>query len=709
VVGILAALSAAAVAEPWPLDNTGTSHRIWHSYGQWQESGGIHLHEGIDMPDTAGKNVKAVKKGKVVNINVGADPYDSYITISDDGNATQGWGYVHVTAKVGLSVGDTVNVGDVIGTISTTAGVLSHLHFERDSNANGGWPNAGGGIEHLLDDPLLYLSPRADATFPTIDAGFKYRRAGDEGNDASAKYMSTLKCGKTWIGSRATNGSGNVDVIVSAFDKFAANADKLSVQDITFHAIGRIADATPTLRELVDFSGTGANDFAQQKTDNFNDLFRTVRFAEAIYENDNVANSAEEGPFWYIVTNQDTDQITEPTDDNWFWDTDGLKAGTWNDQASSDERAPNNAKGKFRDDYYDIYINVRDEAANVTARIESVVLDNWLQTVAANKNFYLLGEKVDVAKGSQHQATDTVPEYIVRSYVDCSPISSIVASGTTTSDVDGELAYKNIWTANQTGQFYLISDYDHDSKYVSVLDAVDAFFVMKPTYFRIHDPIWIQTPPFPAQTFIIGVTPDPVPIETEIIEMQLTGSWDSTNGSDSITLQVQLDGPGEFDPPDTKVKIGAFYIPPRDPQEFPDYIELQWILDILDSSTLDPGILIPSDEGDLFELELDPLLGTFDLKFDVDLPTGVSRYWFHGEAFDPSVVTIADAFFFSPPTGESVFDATIDLELLDDPSLLAGGAPLFSIEVQAGKIPEPATISLLALGALAVLRRRRSC
>ena len=503
-VGVLGGLvvvlicAAPAVSLPWPIDNTGAVHDIWQAYGQWQETSSIHVHEGIDLKTASGTKVKSVDKGMVVNIDTSGTAYQAYITVADvdaaDAPLGTGWGYVHVAAKAGLSMGDIVNAGDEIGTVAAgAAGIDDHLHFERNSDANGGWrwdhtTNAerpGWGTEHLLDDPVLYLNPRTDNTPPTIE-GLKFRRAEDEGNDANPKYFTSKDCGnKTIIGSRAPTGkSGNVDVLASAFDKFGSFAHKLSVQEVTFHSIGRLGDHTtnpPAPLTQVEFEGTTATGFAQQETDNFSKLFRNTAFAQAIYENDAVANSQEDGPFWYITTNQDNDHFPEITDAPWFWDTDGVKTEVWNDNAANDERAANNAKDRFRDDFYDIYINVRDEASNVVSLKEAVLLDNWAQTVVANGWRFQWGDVIGAQTGAEHQAVDPdLPLFIVRSKADCVDIATldIVASSTTTTDDNGIIATDLFWTANEFGTFYLLSDYDHDGFFHPLLDGWDEFVVV---------------------------------------------------------------------------------------------------------------------------------------------------------------------------------------------------------------------------------------
>ena len=256
------------------------------------------------------------------------------------------------------------------------------------------------------------------------------------------------------------------------------------MQEVTFHATGRLGDHTTNpvaALTQVEFEGTTATGFAQQKTDNFNDLFRNTAFAEAIYENDAVANSQEDGTFWYITTNQDNDHFPEVADAPWFWDTDGVKTEVWNDNAVNDERAANNAKDRFRDDFYQIFINVRDEANNVVAENETVLLDNWLQTVVANGTEFNRGDLIGAQTGAEHQAVDpTLPVFIVRSKTDCVDIATleIVASSFTTTDADGIIDTELFWTADQFGKFYLISDYDHDGFFHPLLDRWDEFVVV---------------------------------------------------------------------------------------------------------------------------------------------------------------------------------------------------------------------------------------
>src|SRR5206468_3394934 len=120
------------------------------------------------------------------------------------------------------------------------------------------WPGFGGGTPHLADDSLTYLNGyRTDFTQPTTSDNMLFRRAEDEGNDATPKYMTSLSTGRKIIGSRAPNGSGNVDVIADSYDRFASFADHLGIREIRIDAAGRPTvsnDQIPANQTLVNFT-----------------------------------------------------------------------------------------------------------------------------------------------------------------------------------------------------------------------------------------------------------------------------------------------------------------------------------------------------------------------------------------------------------------------------------------------------------------------
>lgn len=114
-----------------------TNASIIGTYGQFQaghtESGlnyGIHAHEGIDIPAANETPVRAVMAGKIEKIflekypdgpHQGKYATSSFLVIRDlatENGQWRGWNYKHVVARDNLQEGDTVKVGEVIGTIA---------------------------------------------------------------------------------------------------------------------------------------------------------------------------------------------------------------------------------------------------------------------------------------------------------------------------------------------------------------------------------------------------------------------------------------------------------------------------------------------------------------------------------------------------------------------------------------------------------------
>ena len=489
-IALFASVSAAvglfpgvADAVPWPIDNVNQVHRVANTYGQFQDLGGLHMHEGIDIPAAPGTQVKAVKDGLIVNVHLDAGtPYNQYITIEDVDDEHGGWGYVHIAPTAGLANGQSVTAGTVLGTVLAYpgGGFPDHLHFERDADFNGGWPAFGGGIEHLRDNPLSLLNPATDNVGPTTSDSMLFRRAEDEGNDATPKYMTTLSCGYKLIGSRAPNGSGNVDVIADSFDRFGSFADKLGIREIRLDANGRLTvgnDQIPANQTLVDFR----TDHFLPNNNNFND-FRSPALTQVIYEHDSVALSKQFGPYYHILTNQSQDDGPIVAGNaNYFWDTDGTRGQQWRDNNPAD-RAPNNAKSAFRDDIYTVFARAFDAASNVGTGVDHVLLDNWLQTVFPDKNVYDLGETVAASHGEQYLPSDSVPLFVLQTLpAVCDPIASggILASALSNlTNLDGVLPFSDVWSANMQGDFILFADYDHDGIFIPELDAYAPFLVV---------------------------------------------------------------------------------------------------------------------------------------------------------------------------------------------------------------------------------------
>ncbi len=117
-----------------------------HVFGHDKTLDRYCLHEGMDFSATAGTQVLAAVDGTVTEVSVSDKLYGAVIRIEHaDGVSTV---YKFIDPVSTLKKGDTVNRGDVIGTVATATGtenaIGDHLHFEVFKNDK-------------IVDPDLYL------------------------------------------------------------------------------------------------------------------------------------------------------------------------------------------------------------------------------------------------------------------------------------------------------------------------------------------------------------------------------------------------------------------------------------------------------------------------------------------------------------------------------------------------------------------------
>jgi murein DD-endopeptidase MepM/ murein hydrolase activator NlpD len=82
------------IVPTWPLAPQGTQLPIVNTYGQYQEFGGIHFHEGVDVVAPLSANVLAIEAGTVVGVYAHATAYYSYIAV--DAGGGNSLNYAHV-------------------------------------------------------------------------------------------------------------------------------------------------------------------------------------------------------------------------------------------------------------------------------------------------------------------------------------------------------------------------------------------------------------------------------------------------------------------------------------------------------------------------------------------------------------------------------------------------------------------------------------
>ena len=104
-------------------------------------------HDGIDIKGEKGTAVKAMNHGEVTEIK--EDPLWGYTVAIDHGSGIVSY-YYNLSASMMVEEGDTVDSGQIIGTIGDTAQIEaampSHLHFA--VKRNGDWT-----------DPVSYIDP----------------------------------------------------------------------------------------------------------------------------------------------------------------------------------------------------------------------------------------------------------------------------------------------------------------------------------------------------------------------------------------------------------------------------------------------------------------------------------------------------------------------------------------------------------------------
>ncbi len=95
-------------------------------------------HDGVDIKADVGTQVKAMNKGRVLEVK--NDPLWGNCIVIDHGSGLVGY-YYSLSKAMNVTEGDQVNAGDVIGAVGDTAeceaGELSHLHF--GLKKNGQW------------------------------------------------------------------------------------------------------------------------------------------------------------------------------------------------------------------------------------------------------------------------------------------------------------------------------------------------------------------------------------------------------------------------------------------------------------------------------------------------------------------------------------------------------------------------------------------
>ncbi|MEA5583682.1 M23 family metallopeptidase [Nodularia harveyana UHCC-0300] len=130
----------------YPLESVAT---VLMPYG-WQinpTTGEVFFHSGIDLLAPVDSPVQAIAPGTIVFAEQQGS-YGQLVIVNHSGGLQSR--YAHLS-KIQVSVGEKVNLGDLLGTVGTTGepiGNEPHLHFEIRSSSDLGW---------VAEDPQGYL------------------------------------------------------------------------------------------------------------------------------------------------------------------------------------------------------------------------------------------------------------------------------------------------------------------------------------------------------------------------------------------------------------------------------------------------------------------------------------------------------------------------------------------------------------------------
>ena len=519
---------------PWPITPAqGQSLDLAETYGQFSAGGFLHFHEGIDILAANNTPFKAVEAGTVSALNlVKADP-GKFVEISTGAGAAKvGWQYLHITPGNNARTGAAYAWGDAVGPADKAAGLVDNLGIGTVAPFGGGWDDhlhltSGKGEDPYLvdvvgaqapnkllqpaEDPLDLLTPLGDAVAPTVEeilfraGGWDTRgnlspgRAVVQGNKVTVIGQSEAWSGDQHyfitrdvagnaiiVGANAptnTNttaglaGDAGIDIVGKAYDKIRTNgAYKLGVKSIGFSITGQRIRTTPmNVSKSFDFTGEFApdSDFGGGQT--YVSLWNAQQ-VRAVYSNDLRAKSIDGVQYYYTVTNKDGDLKIQAADRDRQWFSKKTTGSAWNNGAAAD--AANNAKSEWPDDYYDVEVIARDEAAMAGLKTEKVLLDNWTQTLKAKMVERGAGAVKVEFTGEQFTANSTVALYLITSPIsDGNQISSHgTYIGLADTDADGKIIPIQYWVDepnDPNSVWYFLADYHNggDNIYQLRLDA----------------------------------------------------------------------------------------------------------------------------------------------------------------------------------------------------------------------------------------------
>ena len=218
-----------------------------------------------------------------------------------------------------------------------------------------------------------------------------------------------------------------------------------------------------------------------------------------------------------------------------------------------------------------------------------------------------------------------------------------------------------------------------------------------------------------------GKLPVPIPVgragETVRIgglEIRFEGAADVGNPMHPVLSELRVNPDAEPEPSATTEMALDVEFEPIDPTQ-PTVLEIGLGLAHLLPDDITPGLFLPAIEGETGVL-LENLVATstfFDLTYSVAMPGEDPQIFrLHGEVPEElrGKAWLLEMYYDEDPDFwvESFFDVFFTVEMTPEAyELFQSPLTLLEMQVFGNQVPEPATLAILALGGLAVLKRKR--
>lgn len=529
IVAALAVLMQAAYGNNWPIGDGSTPQPIYSTYGQYYEwSGGLHLHEGLDILGPVGTPVYARASGTIVGLNKAS----GLLILETSPYTHTGFNYAHI--QIGQKPtggvwqeGDMVAYGNMLGTVMAIPDHPSHLHIDIGAGADPYFSTSGppkNQVRQPTMDPLESFYPPWSPLnpAPVVSGDIRFRIADHDRNgqlypeqngplevarDDNLYFIKRVD-GAPVVGRYGTTyaangtygaGSPDIDIIAMAYDCATAtfhggsSSTRNTPLSMALRIQGQQNSVDTGLHTIYEFQGM----YLQEEWVHGYSMMRDseARWTRTIYSNDvmtdsrDVADPYEElrGTYWFQMTNYDGDQLVEVgppgsalDDRGRYWNSDGAKGTEFYQNPLTDLTPADalwNAEADFPDGFYDITVVAKDHGGLTGSATCTVLLDNWKQYVGVSQPCYPVYMPIHLSEGGGFPASASIGLHLL----DAMPRDGQELPApwqTARTDAMGVLMPIDLDPLSVMGTYYLVADYNADGLFHGPLDGLTTFAIV---------------------------------------------------------------------------------------------------------------------------------------------------------------------------------------------------------------------------------------